>query len=74
MIAHKNLPLFAKIEKKIFQTQPVDVYSTVKAIRNSQEYESMQDIIDAVEEHEQQHRCYYKLKTKSSSPQCENSP
>ena len=50
MIAHKNLPLFAKIEKKIFQTQPVDVYSTVKTIRNSHEYESMQDIIDAVEE------------------------
>lgn len=52
MIAHKNLQLFAKIEKKIFQTQPVDVYSTVKEIGDAQEYESMQEIIDTTEEHE----------------------
>ena len=42
MMSEKDVKRFAKIEKSIFQAQPVDVHSTVKKLNDTNEFISMQ--------------------------------
>lgn len=45
MIAEYDEKRFAKIDKRVFLGQPIDVYQTVKKIDEANELFSIQDII-----------------------------
>ena len=67
MMAQQKEPLFAKIDKKIFQTQPIDVHTTVKTLNIAKDFTSMHDIISSSLKDDQKsnRKSYYRLKTEA---------